>query len=121
MRINVYAEELTDVVEIIEKKPDNRDVTFYGVRMYLESSDKLHHSPGDDDRSAITMWVPWTKAGGHDFQRVIKLLDMMAGTLERVWAAQSDKPINLVPIQGQLPVEEHADPLAELESNAFHG
>jgi hypothetical protein len=66
MRVNVYAEELTDRVEIIEKK--NADGVFTGVRFYLELPVTMGdppsrqvrgpfmHRPGDDDSSAVTFW-----------------------------------------------------------------
>lgn len=44
--------------------------TFYGVRMYLASPPELHDSPEDDDRSAITFWIPWTRKDGHNFEVV---------------------------------------------------
>lgn len=50
MRINVYAEEITNEVEVVEKNG------FYGVRFFLKSHTDLHHVPNDDDRSAITFW-----------------------------------------------------------------
>lgn len=72
MRVNIYAEEMTDRVEIISKVIDG--VTFTGLRIYLylpvtlpEKTDWaapggnhirgpfLHHE-GDDDSSAITFW-----------------------------------------------------------------
>lgn len=79
MRVNVYAEEMTDRIEIITKRtPDGE---FTGIRFYLElpvtvkaveagspfedsrSPPKHHqikgpfmHHPGDDDSSAITFW-----------------------------------------------------------------
>lgn len=74
MRINVYAEELTEDVEIVEKKPDNVDVTFYGIRFYLKSPESLHHSADDDDRSAITLWIPWTQKDGFDSSVIKHLL-----------------------------------------------
>lgn len=49
MRINVYTEELTNEVEVIEKDG------FHGLRFYLKSPDTLHRGD-DDDRSAITFW-----------------------------------------------------------------
>jgi hypothetical protein len=83
MRINVYAEELTMDVEVIHKSPANvPEVTFTGVRMYLKSPDELHSDPDDDDRSAITFWVPWTKATGHRPEEVIELLRKLADELE---------------------------------------
>ncbi len=81
MRVNVYAEEMTDRVEIIEKQIDGQ--TFTGLRIYLELPASYHvhpigglviparpadlqqaqhlqapfiHRPGDDDSSAVTFW-----------------------------------------------------------------
>lgn len=31
---------------------------------------ELHDSPEDDDRSAITFWIPWTRKDGHNFEVV---------------------------------------------------
>lgn len=73
MRINVYAEEITEETELVTKTVTDDKFgtrTFYGIRMYLASPDVLHSDPADDDRSAITLWVPWTRAGGHDFTTV---------------------------------------------------
>lgn len=61
MRINVYSQELTKEIAVVEKKSDT-GVTYYGVRMYLASPDVLHHTPDDDDRSAITFWIPNAKS-----------------------------------------------------------
>lgn len=77
MRINVYAEELTEETEVVTKHVDDEQFgprTFYGVRFYLKSPDELHADPEDDDRSAITLWVPWTRAKGHNFDVVEDLL-----------------------------------------------
>lgn len=57
MRINVYSQELTKEIALISKKADT-GITYYGVRMYLASPDILHHTADDDDRSAITFWLP---------------------------------------------------------------
>jgi hypothetical protein len=72
MRVNIYAEEMTDRVEIIEKEVEGQ--TFTAVRFYLElpctiptnytSTDKgtknvsgpFIHRPGDDDSAAVTFW-----------------------------------------------------------------
>lgn len=73
MRVNLYAEELTDKIVLIEKTVE--DVTFYGLRFYLELpvtvphhaadgallGNTVHrgpfmHRPGDDDSSAVTFW-----------------------------------------------------------------
>ncbi len=63
MRVNVYAEELTDRVEIVTKEIEGH--TYTGVRFHLElpatvngqqyQGPFLHH-PGDDDSSAVTFW-----------------------------------------------------------------
>lgn len=57
MRINVYSQELTKEVLPVSKKADT-GITYYGIRLILASPDILHHTPGDDDRSAITFWIP---------------------------------------------------------------
>lgn len=77
MRINVYAEELTDEVELVTKHVDDAEFgprTFYGLRFYLKSPPELHHSEDDDDRSAITLWVKWTRAEGTDMSTIFSLL-----------------------------------------------
>lgn len=100
MRVNVYAEEMTDRVEIISKEIDGH--TFTGLRLYLElpvtvgGRDGRHrsdegpqvfppiggqpaqvagpfmHRPGDDDSSAVTFW------GKRDLRGVLrKMLAML--------------------------------------------
>jgi hypothetical protein len=64
MRINVYAEELTTETEWVSKVMEDGRV-FYAIRLFLKSAPELHHRVNDDDRSAITLWVPWTKAEGN--------------------------------------------------------
>lgn len=81
MRVNIYAEEMTERIEIIGKEIDGH--TFTGLRLYLElpvsfrtkidesgpfalKSDKetahgqlqgpFIHRPGDDDSAAVTFW-----------------------------------------------------------------
>jgi hypothetical protein len=75
MRINVYAEELTQEIEIVRKKiDDGRE--FIAVRLFLKSAKELHHTETDDDRSAITFWVPWYdgKNHPHDLNNVFHAL-----------------------------------------------
>ena len=89
MRVNVYAEELTDCVEIITKENDGH--RFMGLRFYLalpvsyikdgscpmgrpasrqdvEQADHYQahfiHRPGDDDSSAVTFWGKTRSSGG---------------------------------------------------------
>ncbi len=87
MRVNVYAEEMTDRVEIISKGIDGQQFT--GLRFYLElpatipaegaaaltiSGDNgtinvrgpFIHRPGDDDSSAVTFW------GKQDLREVLR-------------------------------------------------
>jgi hypothetical protein len=74
MRVNVYAEQMTDKVEIISKVIDGQ--TFTGVRFYLELpvtmpdgkqvSGPFMHKPDDDDSSAVTFW------GKKDLRQVLK-------------------------------------------------
>lgn len=63
MRINVYAEELpdhsSDCVRVETVADTGR--TFFGARLFLKSAQQLHHEPGDDDRSAVTIWGPRSK------------------------------------------------------------
>lgn len=63
MRVNIYAEEMTDKVEIIAKEIDGHQFT--GLRLYLELpatvagkqyQGPFMHRPGDDDSSAVTFW-----------------------------------------------------------------
>ena len=63
MRVNVYAEEMTDRIEIIAKAIDGHNFT--GLRFYLELPATVNgenvrgpfiHRPGDDDSGAVTFW-----------------------------------------------------------------
>lgn len=72
MRVNVYAEEMTNRIEVISKTINGE--TFTGLRFYLELPVTLRtkaedyadaltqvrgpfiHHPGDDDSSAVTFW-----------------------------------------------------------------
>jgi hypothetical protein len=61
MRINVYSQELTNEV-ILVAKGSNTGVTYHAAQLILHSSEKLHHPPQDDDRSAVTFWMPKSQA-----------------------------------------------------------
>lgn len=108
MRVNIYAEEMTDRIEIISKEIDGQ--VFTGLRFYLElpvtfgrghrvtDGDKevahytvpsgkhtniagpFMHRPGDDDSAAVTFW------GKRDLRKVLKqaleMLDMHYGSTE---------------------------------------
>lgn len=82
MRVNVYAEEMTDRVELVKKGE------FIGIRIYLympvsipvgsqgqlaEVKGPFLHKKDDDDSSAITFW------GERDLKKVLqKALDLLA-------------------------------------------
>ena len=75
MRINVYSQELTKEVELVSKEADT-GITYYGVRLYLASPDILHHTADDDDRSAITFWLPNAKSfTPHDLAAVFHSME----------------------------------------------
>jgi hypothetical protein len=63
MRVNVYAEEMTNRVTIVTKEVNGQ--VFTGLRIYLELpvtrgqmqvSGPFLHGDGDDDSSAVTFW-----------------------------------------------------------------
>lgn len=61
MRVNIYSQELTNEIKPVAKDGFNdlgQPATFHAVRLYLHSSNKLHHNAEDDDRSGITFWLP---------------------------------------------------------------
>ena len=84
MRVNVYAEEMTDRIEIIQKEIDGNKFT--GLRFYLElpvtinpiatkafniqpdnvSGPFIHHI-GDDDSAAVTFW------GKKDLRKMLQI------------------------------------------------
>lgn len=67
MRINVYSQELLcdpdvdasdTIVELIGQHKADTGVIYSAVRLFLHSSNRLHDDGVDDDRSAITFWLP---------------------------------------------------------------
>ncbi len=85
MRVNVYAEEMTDRLEIISKEIEGQ--RFTGLRFYLELPVTMRpfnggmpnpnneivevrgpfmHHPGDDDSAAVTFW------GKRDLREVLR-------------------------------------------------
>lgn len=82
MRVNIYAEEMTDRIAIIVKTIDGQ--RFTGLRFYLElpvtigrpNTQQIRgpfiHRPGDDDSSAVTFW------GKQDLRVVLrKAIDLL--------------------------------------------
>lgn len=76
MRINVYSQELTSEVVLVEK-PSNTGVTYHAAQLILHSSPMLHHPPADDDRSAVTFWLPKSAARREEiakaFERIAEI------------------------------------------------
>ena len=76
MRVNVYSQELTDEVLLVVK-PSNTGVTYHAAQLMLQSSPRLHPPPQDDDRSAVTFWMPKSP----------ERREQMARAFERLWDA----------------------------------
>lgn len=102
MRLNVYTEELYPfdgssphpVAEIVEAKyissRDGKEMSNWGLRIYLKSSPDLHYIPGrDDDRSAITFWM------GKDFNDTMRFLEYLGDVINpatlRLWREKTAK------------------------------
>jgi hypothetical protein len=101
MRVNVYAEEMTDRVEVIEKVVEGQ--TFTAVRFYLELPSTIPwpepedpaatrnvrgpfiHRPGDDDSAAVTFW------GKKDLRVVLR---QALALLDRHYAARGTRSID---------------------------
>lgn len=81
MRINVYSQELTDEVRPVQKV-SNTGLTYSAVQLMLHSSAMLHHPPKDDDRSAVTFWLPKSKERreslARTFENMAKLVRLAA-------------------------------------------
>lgn len=100
MRVNVYAEEMTDRIEIISKEIDGQ--TFTGLRFYLylpvtelgrgfggavtvakQYQGPFMHRLGDDDSSAVTFW------GKRDLRDVLRqAIDL----LDAHYAGRTESP-----------------------------
>lgn len=83
MRINIYSQELTSEVKSIRKE-SNTGVVYSAVQLILHSSPRLHHPPEDDDRSAITIWLPKSRA------RRVELANTLNEMAQRVLGADSE-------------------------------
>lgn len=83
MRINVYSQELTNEVKLIEKE-SNTGLVYSAVQLILHSSPMLHHPPRDDDRSAVTIWLPKST------ERRQELADTLRAMADMVLAAQAE-------------------------------
>jgi hypothetical protein len=77
MRINVYSQELTPEVLKVTKE-SNTGVVYHAIQFVLHSSPKLHHPPADDDRSAVTFWLPQSERGLREFKNALAMALSMA-------------------------------------------
>lgn len=73
MRINVYSQEQTNEVLQVSKD-SNTGVTYHAAQLILHSSERLHHPPQDDDRSAITFWLPKSAERREDMAKAFEQL-----------------------------------------------
>lgn len=105
MRVNVYAEEITDKVELITKEVEGKEFT--AVRFYLELPVTLPeytdwsipgmgknvrgpfiHRPGDNDSAAVTFWGK--VAAYHQFKQAIKLIEDHFEKIGQSWRLKED-------------------------------
>lgn len=73
MRINVYSQELTSEVNVLEKQ-SNTGLVYSAVQLMLHSSPMLHHPQQDDDRSAVTFWLPKSQARREDLAKAFEAM-----------------------------------------------
>lgn len=73
MRINVYSQELTSEVKLIGKE-SNTGIVYHAVQIMLHSSPMLHHPPMDDDRSAVTFWLPKSSTRREELARTFEAM-----------------------------------------------
>lgn len=94
MRINVYSQELTDEVIKVEKI-SNTGRVYSAVQLILHSSSYLHHPPKDDDRSAVTFWMPNSAKRNRDMANAFhKMANLFYVESERIRQSQfTDSPV----------------------------
>ena len=69
---------------LLVEKPSNTGVTYHAAQLVLHSTEKLHHPPMDDDRSAVTFWLP---KSWHRRERMAMAFEEMAA---RVRSAKAE-------------------------------
>lgn len=89
MRLNVYSQEITDDFRIVEKTGAEGE-TYTALMYLLHSSDRLHQPPehvgDDDDRSAVTFWLP---RSDHRREAFARTLESMAAVVRGAKPEQS--------------------------------
>jgi len=88
MRTHIYTQELTKEIKIVSKKADT-GITYYGIAFMLASSSMLHHTPYDDDRSAVTFWIPNSES--YSSEDLAKLFEEAASHIRVLKPVISDK------------------------------
>ncbi len=89
MRVNVYSQELTDEVILIEKRESNTGITYSAAQLILHSSDRLHADKDDDDRSAVTFWMPKSLERREKMAQAFEQIAHLFRTAEREGDAES--------------------------------
>lgn len=99
MRINVYSQELTSEIDRVTKFGTDKDgnpAQFHAVRLYLHSAAELHHTPDDDDRSAVTIWLPRSLQRRVELAVALRALAAWAeGPWPGGWAGWQDGPAEI--------------------------
>lgn len=84
MRINVYSQELTKEVQLITRTASHGPV-YKGIRFILNSPKELHFTPNDDDRSAVTFWIPESKTdSNYNPQLLAQIFRKAADIIEKL-------------------------------------
>ncbi len=117
MRVNIYAEEMTDRIEIITKEVEGHEFT--ALRFYLELpctipnltvhnpadvgtqnvSGLFIHRPGDDDSAAVTFW------GKRDLRIMLRKALAM---LDEHYESTKDEPTLTMKLRGRPVSKEEA-------------
>lgn len=63
---------------------------YKAVQFVLHSSPMLHHPPKDDDRSAVTFWLPQSERGLREFQMALSQAYLMVGDELQRFAASGE-------------------------------
>jgi hypothetical protein len=79
MRINIYSQELTDEFRLVKKEGADGQ-TYSAIMLMLHSSSMLHQPPqhvgSDDDRSAVSFWIPRSANRRELFARTLEQMAM---------------------------------------------
>lgn len=118
MRINVYSQELTPEVISIEKD-SNTGVAYRAAQLVLHSTPLLHHPPADDDRSAVTFWLPKSESRREEmaraFERVAALFRAGGEPMSSVTQPTSSPVTSAAQLDEMLLTEVERDIVAIME------